>query len=79
MITNFYSERAAFLRTFLGAHAARLHQAVRDGDRGASAIELAIITAVLVGLAVVILGIIYKYADNQAQTVTTHTLPGTGN
>jgi Flp pilus assembly protein TadG len=78
-MTNFYAERTAFLRAFLAAHAARLRQGWQDNDRGASAIELAIITAVLVGLAVIILGIIYHYADSQANTITTHNLPGTGN
>jgi hypothetical protein len=73
------AERADAVRAFLGAHAARLRRAVRDKDRGASAIELAIITAVLVGLAVVILAIIYKFASTQANTITTHTIPGNGN
>ena len=73
------AERADAVRAFLGAHAARLRRAVRDKDRGASAIELAIITAVLVGLAVIILGIIYHFATTQANTITTHTIPGNGN
>src|SRR5229473_1457030 len=45
---------AAFLRAFLGTHAARLRMALGQQDRGASAVELAIITAVLVGLAAAI-------------------------
>jgi hypothetical protein len=73
------AERADAVRAFLGAHAARLRRAVREKDRGASAIELAIITAVLVGLAVVILAIIYKFANTQANTITTHTIPCNGN
>lgn len=47
-----------YLRAFLGVHAEKMRQASRDGDRGASAIELAIITAVLVGLAILVLGFI---------------------
>jgi Flp pilus assembly protein TadG len=73
------AERADAVRAFLGAHAARLRSAIREKDRGASAIELAIITAVLVGLAVIILAIIYKFANAQANTITTHTIPGNGN
>jgi Flp pilus assembly protein TadG len=73
------AERLGVVRAFLGGHAARLRTAVRDQDRGASAIELAIITAVLVGLAVIILAIIYNYANTQANTITTHTIPGNGN
>jgi Flp pilus assembly protein TadG len=64
------------LRAILGAHAARMREATREKDRGASAIELAIITAVLVGLAVLILTIIYNFAQGQANTITTHTIPG---
>ena len=45
---------------------ARLRRAVREKDRGASAVELAIITAVLVGLAVAILAIMYNFANKQA-------------
>jgi Flp pilus assembly pilin Flp len=73
------ADRAHAMRAFLGAHATRLRRALHDQDRGASAIELAIITAVLVGLAVVILAIIYNFANTQANTITTHTIPGTGN
>jgi Flp pilus assembly protein TadG len=73
------AEKADAMRAFLGAHAAKLRSAMREKDRGASAIELAIITAVLVGLAVIILAIIYKFADTQANTITTHTIPGNGN
>lgn len=66
------------LRAILAWHMARLRVATREKDRGASAIELAIITAVLVGLAVLILTIIYNFAQGQANTITTHTIPGAG-
>ena len=52
------TEGTRYLRTFLGAHAARLRVALGEKDRGASAVELAVITAVLVGLAVAILVIV---------------------
>jgi hypothetical protein len=54
-----------YFRTFLGVHTSRLRQAMRAGDRGASAIELAVITAVLVALAITILVIIQKFVDTQ--------------
>ncbi len=69
------AERLGVARAFLGGHAARLRTAVRDQDRGASAIELAIITAVLVLLAVFVVTIIYNYARTQANTITQHTIP----
>jgi Flp pilus assembly pilin Flp len=73
------AEGTRYLRALLAGRAVRLRQALRSSDRGASAIELAIITAVLVGLAVVILTIIYNFATSQANTITTHTIPGGGN
>lgn len=69
---------ARYARALLTGHAAALRRAARARDRGASAIELAIITAVLVGLAVLILTIIYNFAKGQANTITTHTIPGAG-
>lgn len=70
------ADLAGAVRAVLGVHTARLRTAVRDKDRGASAIELAVISAVLVGLAVLILGIIYHFAQNQANSINTHTIPG---
>lgn len=71
-------EGTAALRAFIGGRMARLRRARQDKDRGASAIELAVITAVLVGLAVLVVTIIYNYAQGQANTITTHTIPGGG-
>jgi Flp pilus assembly protein TadG len=65
----------AYLRAFLDCHAARLRAAVRDKDRGASAIELAIITAVLVALAAAILVIIVNFAKSQGTKITQTTVP----
>ncbi len=70
------ADRAGAVGAVLGAHLARLRTAVGEKDRGASAIELAIISAVLVGLAVVILTIIYHFAQGQANTIQNHTIPG---
>ena len=69
------AETARYLRTFLLAHAARLRSALAGQDRGASAIELAVITAVLVGLAVAILVIVVNFANKQGTTITNTTVP----
>jgi hypothetical protein len=69
------AEIASYLRVFLDAHAARLRTTVREKDRGASAIELAIITAVLVGLAAAILVIIVNFANKQGTSITNTNVP----
>jgi hypothetical protein len=68
-------EGARYLRTFLDVHMARLRTALGDKDRGASAVELAVITAVLVGLAVAILVIVVNFANKQGTTITNTTVP----
>lgn len=60
------------------ALATRFARLRADGERGASAIELAIITAVLVGLAVVILTIIVKFATAQGNNITNTNVPNPG-
>jgi hypothetical protein len=69
------AEAAGYLRAFLGAHAARLRAALDDKDRGASAVELAVITAVLVGLAVAILVIVVNFANKQGTAITNTNVP----
>ena len=69
------AETARYLNAFLKAHAARLRAALAAGDRGASAIELAVITAVLVGLAVVILAIVVNFANKQGTAITNTNVP----
>ena len=53
----------------------RLRLFGRGADRGASAVELAVITAVLVALAVLILGIIVTFAKNQGTNITNTQVP----
>jgi Flp pilus assembly protein TadG len=69
------TELAGLLRTFWAAHAARLRAALREKDRGASAVELALITALLVGLAAAILAIIIHFAMSQANNISNTTIP----
>lgn len=66
---------AAWLRAVLGMHSARLRAALAERDRGASAIELAIITAVLVGLAAAILLIIVNFAHKQGDNIQNQVVP----
>jgi hypothetical protein len=68
-------EAAGYLRAFLHAHTARLRAALQDKDRGASAVELAVITAVLVGLAVAILVIVVNFANKQGTAITNTNVP----
>jgi Flp pilus assembly pilin Flp len=65
---------ATYLGAMLAAHAERLRQARRDGERGASAVELAIITGILVLLIIAIVTVIYKVV-NTAKTNIQTTVP----
>lgn len=58
-----------FLRALARVHVARLAEAYRRRDAGASAIELAIITAVLVILAVAIGIIISNVVSHKCATI----------
>jgi len=69
------TEAARYLSTFLGAHMARLRAALKARDRGASAVELAVITAVLVGLAVAILAIVVTFANKQGTAIQGTNVP----
>ena len=71
-------QTARYLHTLLTAHAARLRSALTEKDRGASAVELAVITAVLVGLAVAILLVIVNFAKTQSNNITNTNVPNPG-
>jgi hypothetical protein len=64
-----------YLRAFLGTRVAALRA---SDDRGASAVELAVITAVLVALAVLILGIVVAFAKKQGDNITNTNVPNPG-
>ena len=61
-----------YLRAFLGTRITALRE---SDDRGASAVELAVITAVLVALAVLILGVIVTFAKKQGDQITNTQVP----
>ena len=79
MQTNTFSppgtEAARYLGAFFKAHADRFRAALADKDRGASAVELAVITAVLVSLAVAILVIVVNFANKQGTAITNTNVP----
>jgi hypothetical protein len=59
-----------YMRAVLGVHFTQFRAAREDGDRGASAIELAIITAILVGLAVAVLLIVTQVVNRRKAQIT---------
>jgi hypothetical protein len=65
-------QQVQIVRIILGARIARLAEARRSRDLGASAIELAIITAVLVGLAALVLGIVIPIVTNRSNEINTN-------
>jgi hypothetical protein len=69
------AEPARYLTTLVRTRQARLRAALRQKDRGASAVELAVITAVLVGLAVAILLVIVNFAKTQSTNITNTNVP----
>jgi hypothetical protein len=62
-------QQAQYGRAVLGSRIARLAEARRSGDVGASAIELAIITAILVGLAAVVLVVVTQIVNNRSTEI----------
>ena len=64
---------ASYLRAFLGVHLVTLRAAWQAKDRGASAVELAVITAMILTVAVILLAVIthfVKGAANQIKNTT---------
>lgn len=61
-----------YVRALVGLHAARLQEARERRDAGASAIELAIITAILVGLAVAVLVVVTQVVNTRTTQITTN-------
>jgi len=62
----------AYVRAFFGTRIARFSYARKRRDAGASAIELAIITAILVGLAATVLVIIYNIVTSRAGQINSN-------
>jgi len=59
------SASLSYLRASLWTRIARLQVALRDQDRGASAVELAVITAVILGIAIALLVVIQNFVTRE--------------
>ena len=59
----------SYLRAFLGVHVVALRVAWREQDRGASAVELAVITAMILVVAVVLLVAIQHFVRGAAKQI----------
>jgi hypothetical protein len=58
-----------YLRAFLGVHVAALRSAWQDKDRGASAVELAIISAVILLIAAIVLAAVKFFVNKESKTI----------
>jgi Flp pilus assembly pilin Flp len=67
-----HNPQADYLRALTGIRISRFQQAARERDTGASAIELAIITAVIVGLAIGVLLIVGNVVRNRTTEINTN-------
>jgi Flp pilus assembly protein TadG len=60
---------AAYARAFLGTHMAALRTAWRQQDRGASAVELAVITVIILLAAGLIATVIYNFVSRESSQI----------
>ena len=70
-----YKSYLTYMRAANGVHMARLRAALRAGDRGASAVELAFITAGLLLVAGLIYGAISIFVRTQSTNIQGNTGP----
>lgn len=66
---SYLTSTLTFLRTVLGIRLAHLRGVVRDKDAGASAVELAIITAVILGIAAALLLVIKNFVTTESAQI----------
>jgi Flp pilus assembly pilin Flp len=64
-----------YARAWFGTHTARLRASLRDGDRGASAVELAFITVGLLIVAGIIYAAIRTFVTNESNNIQGNTGP----
>ena len=70
-----YKSCFRYMRAAHGVHMVRLRAALRAGDRGASAVELAFITAGLLIVAGIIYAAINTFVTKQGTKITDNTGP----
>ena len=63
---NYPGGLAPYIRALAGTHMAALRRSWRDGDRGASAVELAVITAIILAVALFLLLVIKRFVHTEA-------------
>lgn len=61
---------ARYARTFLSIHSRRLRAAWQDRERGASAVELAIITAMILVIAIGLLVVIGNFVTKEQNKIS---------
>jgi hypothetical protein len=66
---SYLTTTMTFLRTILGVRLARLREAAGERDTGASAVELAIITAVILGIAAALLLVIKNFVTTESAQI----------
>jgi uncharacterized phage infection (PIP) family protein YhgE len=66
---TYLTTTVTFLRTVLGVRLAHLRTASRAHDAGASAVELAIITAVILGIAAALLLVIKNFVTTESAQI----------
>ena len=76
--SNYLTMVFTHARALAGIRAAALRTAWRQGERGASAVELAVITVVILAAATLLLGVIYKFVQGESQNITPPTVGGGG-
>ncbi len=68
-MNDFSAAIRTYLRVLLSVRRARLASARSRGDLGASAVELAIITAVILGIAVALLAVIKTFVSSESSQI----------
>jgi hypothetical protein len=68
-VHHFNSALQTYLRALLSVRRAKFVRARNRGDVGASAVELAIITAVILGIAVALLAVIRIFVRNESSQI----------
>jgi hypothetical protein len=66
---SYLTTTMTFLRTILSVRLARLREAAGERDTGASAVELAIITAVILGIAAALLLVIKNFVTTESAQI----------
>ncbi len=74
--SNYLTMVFAHMKALAGSRAAALRAAWHEGDRGASAVELAVITVIILAAAGLLLGVIYNFVKTQSAKIKAPTVGG---